>query len=87
MKFGPNCDWKPIFSQFGSCLTMRPGLRRSDRRSELALPGELRRPGRVAKRLPNGLKLGLQSWFGPNFTVEFEVFFRKKLAWPNVRAP
>ena len=53
-------------------------------RSELALPGELRRPGCVVKRLLNLLKIGLQSRFGPNFSVEFEAFFRKKLAWPTV---
>ena len=32
----------------------------------------------MVKRLPNWLKIGLQSRFGPNFVVEFEAFFRKK---------
>ena len=32
----------------------------------------------MVKRLPNWLKIGLQLRFGPNFTVEFEAFFRKK---------
>ena len=36
----------------------------------------------MVKRLPNWLKIGLQSRFGPNFTVEFEAFFRKKI-WPG----
>ena len=35
--------------------------------------------------LSNWLKIGLQSRYGPNFVVEFEAFFRKKLAWPSVR--
>ena len=39
----------------------------------------------MVKRLPNWLKIGLQSWFGPNFIVEFEAFFQKKLAWPTTQ--
>ena len=37
----------------------------------------------MVKRLPNWLKIGLQSQFGPNFVVEFEAFSREKLAWPT----
>ena len=32
----------------------------------------------MVKQLPNWLKIGLQSRFGPNFVVEFEAFFQKK---------
>ena len=38
----------------------------------------------MVKRLLNWPKIGVQSQFGPNFTAEFEAFFRKKLARPNV---
>ena len=38
----------------------------------------------MVKRLPNWLKIGLQSRFGPNFTLEFEAFFQKKLGWPGL---
>ena len=48
-------------------------LRRSEGRSELALPGDLRSLIHVVKQLPNWLKIGLQAGFGPNFTVEFEA--------------
>ena len=43
----------------------------------------------MVKRLPNWLKIGLQSRFGPNFIVEFEAFFRKKfgLAYWTVTEP
>ena len=37
----------------------------------------------MVKRLPNWLKIGLQSQFGPNYVVEFEAFFRKNLTWPT----
>ena len=73
MKFGPNPAWTPIFSQFGSRLTTSRRLRRSDGRSELALPGDLRSLRDVVKRLPNWLKIGVQAGFGPNFTVELEA--------------
>ena len=33
----------------------------------------------MVKPLPNWLKIHVQSQFGPNFPVEFEAFFRKKL--------
>ena len=32
----------------------------------------------MAKRGPRRLKIGVQSRFGPNSTVEFEAVFRKK---------
>ena len=37
----------------------------------------------MVKRHPKWLKIGVQSHFGPNFTVEFEAFFRKK-NWPGL---
>ena len=37
----------------------------------------------MVKQLPNWLKIGLQSQFGPNFVAEFEAFFRKK-NWPGL---
>ena len=39
---------------------------------------ELRSSGGVVKRGPRRLKIGVQSRFGPNSTVEFEAVFRKK---------
>ena len=85
MKFGPNPAWEPIFSQFRCRLTTPPRLWKSPGRSELALPGDLWSLGGVVKRLPNWLKIGPQAGFGPNFTVELEAGFRKKIGlayWP-----
>ena len=44
----------------------------------LALSGELQSSGGVVKPGPRRLKIGVQSRFGPNSTVEFEAVFRKK---------
>ena len=38
----------------------------------------------MVKRLPNWLKIGVQTGFGPNFTVELEAEIPKNLDWPNV---
>ena len=78
VKFGPNRDWRPIFSQFGSCLTTRLGLGSSRGRANSDRPSDLRSLCVVVKRLPNCLKIGVQVGFGPNFPVEFEAFFQKK---------
>ena len=69
----PNRGWTPIFSQFGSRLTTSRRLRKSEGRSELALPGDLRSLRDMVKRLPNWLKIGVQAGVGPNFTVELEA--------------
>ena len=74
----PNRGWTPIFSQFGSRLTTSRRLRRSEGRSELALPRDLRSLRDVVKQLPNWLKIGVQPRFGQTSTVEFEAFFQKK---------
>ena len=39
------------------------------------------------KQLPNWLPIGVQSQFGPNLTMEFGVFLKKKLAWPRPQPP
>ena len=85
--FGPNPDWTPIFSQFGSRLTTCMRLRRSLVWLELALSGDLRSLIHVVKRLRKWLKIGVQSGFGPEFTVEFEAFFQKKIGLAYCAAP
>ena len=77
--FGPNPDWTPIFSQFGICQTTCMRLRRSLVWLELALSGDLRSLIHVVKRLPNWLKISVQSGFGPKSTVEFVPVFQKKI--------
>ena len=39
----------------------------------------------MVKRLPNWLKIGVHSRFGPNFTVEFEAFSEKKFGLAYVQ--
>ena len=49
--------------------------------------GQLRSFGGVVKRHSNWLKIGVQSHFGPNSTVEFEAWFQKFFGvayWPAV---
>ena len=78
--FGPNPDWTPIFSQFGSCLTMCMRLRRSPDRANSNQTRHLRSFIHVVKRLPNWLKIGVQSGFGLKSTVEFVPVFQKNWA-------
>ena len=52
-------------------------LRRSLVWLELALSGDLRSLIHVVKRLPNWLKISVQSGFGPKSTVEFVPIFQK----------
>ena len=78
VKFGPNPDWTPIFSQFGRRLTTPPRLGRSPGKANSDQNRDLRSFGGVVKRHPNWLKIGFQAGFGPNFTMEFEAFFQKK---------
>ena len=83
---GPKPDWTPIFSRFWSRLTTCMRLRRSLVWLELALSGDLRSLIHVVKPLPNWLKIGVQSGFGPRSTVEFvPVFQKKNLGRPTVQ--
>ena len=75
----PNRGWTPIFSQFGSRLTTPQMLRKSEGRSELALPRDLRSLRDVVKQLANWLKIGVQAGFGPNFSVEIEAEIPQKV--------
>ena len=77
VEFGPKRDWTPIFSLLGPRLTTPPELRRSTDRANSDRPSALRSSGGVVKRGPRRLKIGVQSRFGPNSTVEFEAVFRK----------
>ena len=77
VEFGPKRDWTPIFSLLGPRLTTPPELRRSPDRANSDRPSDLRSSGGVVKRGPRRLKIGVQSRFGPNSSVEFEAVFRK----------
>ena len=81
---GPKGECIPIFIEFGQCLTTCPKLQRSLVWLEFAVSGDIRRLIHVVKQLRKWLKIGVQSGFGPKFTVEFEAFFQKN--WTGLKS-